>query len=716
MMLPNYVHALRRTAVGLLLLTVLAAPLRAQCNLTAAESPADEVATGAFVVRGWANAPGVAGIGFEYHSPFGNVYYDGNACADPTDCSVPFWLSCPDFTNHGFGTWQVYAYTYCDAGFQKVGPVAIQVDEGALKPSGSLTPFFDQDGKFFLKIKYNFPTGIEGGNVWLCVPQCNGQCNGPLYNTAKYGPHGSGEYNWRPTVGGTVALYLHGCDNGDSTDTFISQAVAIQPDKPPKPTGGFVTFDFPSTDPNTKVLISKRSADAFASPWQLPNTTSGSLVKVSGTLRDTTTQQPEAGTVYLQLADPPDSAPYAAGDAHVSDNAGTATFVGATGSSTAAAADATGRFTATLLINSNTAGDNWQITGSADAKMTCANPNPCSKTGVFELWKRVYVEEEHMFRAGSFIRYAALSGTTLVPVSDPVPFQGLAPDSSVLEFVHADTGGGEGFYSEFATFHALEQDGNGKWAVRLTTKLQHDFGSTTPPPQTPVLVVQQDGVGVVDAGTFDPANAYVGPLFAEMFTDIAPPPPLQVAEVPFVEELTTATAVFFSSRWLQHATNATGTIRHPEDNVLHRLNVSQTALVQDAQSGNYGAELGATSVTTGVNYSLICTGRIENLATGNVHDRNGNPVGTEYNGLLPSIVEGETTAHETVHFWVHSGGVDGNGHCLAERWQHDGLNCLLHRPYAGPGLADGLVELHYENHGSDSEYMTVRRAADPVPQ
>jgi hypothetical protein len=286
----------------------------------------------------------------------------------------------------------------------------------------------------------------------------------------------------------------------------------------------------------------------------------------------------------------------------------------------------------------------------------------------------------------------------------------------VLEFVHADTGGGEGYYSEFATFHALEQDGNGKWSVRLKTNLQHDFGSTTPPPQTPVLVVQQDGVGVVDAGTFDPANAYVGPLFAEMFTDIAPLPPLQVAEVPFIVELTPATAVFFSSRWLQHATNATGTIRHPEDNVLHRLNVSQTALVQDAQSGNYGAELGATSVAAGVNYSLICTGRIENLATGNVHDRNGNPVGTEYGGLLPLIIESETTAHETVHFWVHSGGVDGNGHCTAQRWQHDGLNCLLHRPYAGPGLADGLVELHYENHGSDSEYMTVRRAADPVPQ
>jgi hypothetical protein len=44
------------------------------------------------------------------------------------------------------------------------------------------------------------------------------------------------------------------------------------------------------------------------------------------------------------------------------------------------------------------------------------------------------------------------------------------------------------------------------------------------------------------------------------------------------------------------------------------------------------------------------------------------------------------------------------------------LNCLMHEPYSGPGLADGIVDLHYIQHGADSEYMTIRRAADPVPQ
>jgi hypothetical protein len=712
MTISTHFDAIGRTFVGLLLIAAVAAPLRAQCNLAVAESGADEIATGAYVVRATANAPGVGGIGFEYHAPIGNVYYYALQCDDAMNCSVPLYLDCAEFSRGDVGVWMVSATVHCDAGWQTVGPVAVNTQ--SLKPSGSLTPFWDQNGKFQITVKYDFPLGVDSGNAWICVPTSTGQCNGPLNGTAHYTLHGSGEWTWRPTVGGNVALYLHGCDLGDGNAVTITQAVAVQPDKS-KSTSGYVTFDFPSTDPNAKILISKRANDTFASSWQLPNTTSGSLVTVTGTLRDNTTQQPTAGTVYLQLVDPPDSAPYAASDAHAGDNIGTATFVGSTGTGAAATADANGHFAATVLMAGNAAGDNWQITGSADAKMTCANPNPCSKTGIFTLWKRVYVEEEHMFRRGAFIRELVLSGESLVPVSDPVPFQGLASDSSVLEFVHADTGGGEGFYSEFATFHALEQKSAGQWAIRINSGLQHDYGAAMPP-QVAVLVVQQDGVGVVDEGTFGPSNANVGPLFAEMFTDIAPLSPLAAAEVPFVAELSPATNIFFSSRWLQHATNVNATIRHPEDNVFHRITVRQTALVSNQQSGQYGAELGVTSVSGGVNFSLLCIGRIEDLVGGNVHDPNGGLVGQEYVGLLATAVNGETTAHETVHFWVHAGGADGNGHCVAERWQHDGLNCLLHRPYAGPGLADGLVELHYEDHGNDSEYMTIRRAADPVPQ
>jgi hypothetical protein len=91
-------------------------------------------------------------------------------------------------------------------------------------------------------------------------------------------------------------------------------------------------------------------------------------------------------------------------------------------------------------------------------------------------------------------------------------------------------------------------------------------------------------------------------------------------------------------------------------------------------------------------------------------------MGTEYIGFDPLVINGETTAHETVHFWVHTGGPKNDGHCLDVSYRNSQLNCLMHKDYQGPGHADGIVDLHYLQHGADSEYMTVRRAADPIPQ
>jgi hypothetical protein len=229
MILPPCFDAVRRTAVGLLLMTALAVPLHAQCGLTVAESAADEAATGAYVVRATANAPGVGGIGFTYYEAIGNVEYYGLPCDDPMNCSVRLFIGCPAFSNGGFGVWRVSATVHCDAGWQTVGP--IDVDAEPAKPSGSLTPFWDQDGIFRVKIKYDFPLGIDEGSAWICVPTTTGQCNGALNGTAHFGLHGSGEYTWRPTVGGKIALHLHGCDDGDPSDTFISQSVTVQPDK-----------------------------------------------------------------------------------------------------------------------------------------------------------------------------------------------------------------------------------------------------------------------------------------------------------------------------------------------------------------------------------------------------------------------------------------------------------------------------------------------------
>lgn len=119
----------------------------------------------------------------------------------------------------------------------------------------------------------------------------------------------------------------------------------------------------------------------------------------------------------------------------------------------------------------------------------------------------------------------------------------------------------------------------------------------------------------------------------------------------------------------------------------------------------------------GSNSSLICVQRIDDVVAGRVtNPATGTVIGAEYAGLDATVVNGETTAHETVHFWVHTGGVDSNGHCSQVSYRSSTLNCLMHQPYRGAGLADGVVDLHYAQHGADSEYMTVRRTSDPVPQ
>lgn len=153
-------------------------------------------------------------------------------------------------------------------------------------------------------------------------------------------------------------------------------------------------------------------------------------------------------------------------------------------------------------------------------------------------------------------------------------------------------------------------------------------------------------------------------------------------------------------------------------NFLHRVGASQTAPVG---TGCHGVELGATTVGGGGNASLILVGRIEGVTSGNAPDpTSGCPqMGAEYLNAAPSRVNGEVTAHETTHLWVHSQltpTMDDQGHCEQERYQHDGLQCLMHKPYVGQGLYDGLVFLHYEGaRGADSEYMWIRTAPDPVP-
>jgi hypothetical protein len=202
-----------------------------------------------------------------------------------------------------------------------------------------------------------------------------------------------------------------------------------------------------------------------------------------------------------------------------------------------------------------------------------------------------------------------------------------------------------------------------------------------------------------------------------MFVELKPIPQA-LTVVPYVAEFRGPSPLFFASTWLQNGAFRANNLllRDAQPNVFHRIICRSRELVPDPLTHLRGAELGLTAVSSNTNWSFINAQRIDDLSRAPIFDlATRTRIGTEYTGANATILNGETTAHETIHFWVHAGGVDQAGHCMEQSHNNGNLNCLMHRPYRGPGHDDALVDLHYLQHGGNSEYMTIRRAADPVP-
>ncbi|MDP9194480.1 MAG: hypothetical protein M3P06_22500 [Acidobacteriota bacterium] len=500
---------------------------------------------------------------------------------------------------------------------------------------------------------------------------------------------------------------------------ILGDAVFASHRPAPRTPAAIVQFDTPNQD-DGKILISKALWD-IGYPSALQRASSGAgraEIRIAGTRRDSATHEPRAGLVHLRVIDPPDSAPYRGADARDGDNDGTPATINGAATATIQT-DPQGRFDVTLVATSHVAGDNYQVAGSADASFNCGTA--CQRTAIFTLWKRIYVEEQQMFRRGSFLNNRAEAGTNEIPVEDPAPFQGLA-SGEMLQLVHAESGLGEGFYFDFVAFDSLQEKTNDKWVITTApaTLLPRDYGAPDLNTQNPNLLVIRDGVGVVSAGTFETNPSYAGPLFASMFVELKPIASA-VTEVPYLAEVhvkDSPLGTYFANHWLQQGVrNANQITSRPDPNVFHRIAARQAPL--ELKGTCHGAHLGATVVGGQSNFSYIFDQRIRDVAAGAVADPNPGcaPVGAEYLNAPAFTLNGETTAHETVHLWIRTArqpGLDGQGHCSRPRYA-DATNCLLHTPYAGPELYDGQVLLHYDM-SAHSEYMWVRRDPDPVPQ
>ena len=510
---------------------------------------------------------------------------------------------------------------------------------------------------------------------------------------------------------------------------------------------GVFTFDLPSTE-NVKVLTHRYGDHTYPAPlhdtYPSPLQTEAHQIKVQGTLADTSGRPLVGKTVYFRIIDPPDPSSYVpASDRIVGDNADAAAgTLNSGGRTVSTVSGASGRIAIVLHTTDHVSGDNYKVEASATADFSCGRGG-CPKSATYTAWKRIYYEEAYTFRRGSAVSLTrrSVTGEADVWVEDLSPFRsgqtvrlihapqlvrGARPQSGVPGFSQLDPL--EFFYEEDHVVDVVgpstDAQGNPQPAhlrLRANDTLQHTYVAD------PSLAQQRgatqkhlaDFVGIVGAGNdflrADPS--LVAGLYADAFTEYVPTP-TPVPELPYCVPLY-STLEELATKWFFNAVRTgSGSQQQALPNHQHLLGAAGTearrAPLPDGTLG-YGVRFGSAGVMNGTNFSFVWTGQIELSVT--------DPA-TLLHGLPADRIVSETTAHELTHQWRTNASKPGE-HCTEDGYQNDGRWCMMHTPAAPPDtahhgneLADGFVSLHYvvaPNGAVDSEYVTIRKADEPLP-
>jgi hypothetical protein len=450
-----------------------------------------------------------------------------------------------------------------------------------------------------------------------------------------------------------------------------------------------------------------------------------------------------ATKVWFRVIDPPDTAPYVvlAGDAHANDNkdpfsggkgilmtagctdlSAQSTCATLNGNVLATTSTPDGRVEVVLEATDQYAGDNYQILASfaapgPDGRFPCeaSAPATCSKSASVTTWKRIYLEQRSMFRRGSFLLQDAQPGDSDVFVKDVTPFR----SGDKVALIHS-TGGGERPVIEAHVIDVVAKQRGALAHLHLRDNaLAGNFSRNTADD------ILGDAVGVSNGGG-SPEDIYfasLGPpdtngttsvneFFNTMFIDAqAPPPELQF--VPLVAGLSyvpdrrkgqvQSDAMTFAEHWF-HLSLSDGVpppnqrmligAAHPDDDAIIGVTTDHFPLAS---------------------YSF--RGQIEDFTSS---------AGSDLQNLDPEIVTFENTAHELMHQWrvnktpVPPGG-DAVGHCAENAFDNPRTLCKMHKggydASHNSERGDGILALHYVNRNGtvDSEYLTVRQAAEPMP-
>lgn len=499
-------------------------------------------------------------------------------------------------------------------------------------------------------------------------------------------------------------------------------------------------FSFGATTTGRVLTHKYRSDDAYPSPLQ----TEDGKIRVEGLVHDLTGSTGIGDRkVYFRLIDPPDTADYAmrAGDAKVDDNVDGPGKLN--GSSTAMdTSDSSGKVSVTLEITDHAAGDNYQIEASLDKDFKCSSA-PCQnqKSIVYTAWKRVYFETSTMFRKGAFVTkdIRADAGTGRVTASDISQFR----TGDTVRLIHApprQTVAGPPAPSVTPQFDFYSED----HVIAVRPQSTQPDGKIVPahlelqplPNGTPNVLQYSygpddsfgggvsylgDAVGVITpagAPVYVLDDVLLDSVFKEAFVEYVRLPG-SIGELPYLPTVNGPAITHLSHKWPQSSV-IRGTGGKVQSRPNHQYAISASRLPTDplAPNGQPGAEFGQTlnPIMGGFSRSWIWGGRIEAAV--------GEPT-QPVHAQSPTSVMKEVVVHEIGHQWkVNQAPASSSvnlGHCLEERYQQDGKYCLMHMPFNDPGhnpeFGDGAVALHYRNQNSaiDSEYITIRRALEPVP-
>ena len=472
-----------------------------------------------------------------------------------------------------------------------------------------------------------------------------------------------------------------------------------------------IQFDLGVNAPekHRRVLTHKyRQDDEYPSPAQHEDGKIEIRVKVT----DKSDGTPAAGRkVYFRVVDPPDESPYTPQAEQLDNDNADVWNEGSVGvvTPTSATSDSDGVVSTALFITSQYAGDNYAVEASPDPEFPAGK---VTRSGVLTAWKRVYLEQNRMFRRGTLLTSNVAPGDTTIAIADQRPFPRppfqvkLVHGPGVREF-------GGFFCEEIVTIgEVIRKPGGNQGTLVLQSGAIANRYVASEVAAGDARSYLSDAVGLW-TGTPDDHFAsnfsLLQPLYDDAFVEYFHLP-LQLAgtdgSIPFVEpaepnlERSLMAENFLGLKWGRTNVRTGGSaIALPNHQVIFAASRFQRGS---------NLRLGSASVAGGFNYAWL------------------------YLSSMTTAVEREAVVHELTHQWRVNHGAPyhhpgSEGHCdtaatpTTKRYIYNSPSrkCVMTANiYQDPEATDGIVGFHYVTiQGQrDSEFLRIRHREEPIPQ